>query len=157
MTIDFDRLVTGIDHVQVAIPPGSEEACRAFYAGVLGLVEVEKPALLAARGGLWLLAGERQLHLGVEMDFRPAKKAHPAFSVWDAYRLADQLADAGHNVTWADDIPGVQRFHVHDPVGNRLEFVHKPRDLVEALFGGPKFDGLDLERSKDTGREVDLD
>ncbi len=157
MTIDFDHLVTGLDHVQLAIPPGSEEACRAFYVGVLGFVEVEKPELLAARGGLWLLAGEQQLHLGVEPDFRPAKKAHPAFSAWDAYGLADRLANAGHDVAWANDIPGVQRFHVHDPLGNRLEFIHKPRDSVGVLFGGPKFDDLDLERSKDTGGEVELE
>ena len=157
MTIDFEHLVTGIDHVQVAIPPGSEEICRAFYVGVLGFVEVEKPPVLAARGGLWLQAGDRQLHLGVEKDFRPAKKAHPAFMAWDAYRLAERLTDAGQNVVWANDIPGVQRFHVDDPAGIRLEFVHKPRDFVETRLGGPKFDDLDLERSKDTGREVDLE
>lgn len=121
-------LICGIDHVQVAIPPGSEDVCRTFYADALGMAEIEKPLLLAARGGLWLAAGDRQLHLGVETDFRPARKAHPAFAVRDARRLAEKLVAAGHEVTWADEIPGVTRFHVHDPFGNRLEFVQAPPD-----------------------------
>jgi len=157
MSLDFDCFITGIDHVQVAIPPGSENACRAFYACVLGMAEIDKPPVLASRGGLWLVAGDRQLHLGVEKDFRPAAKAHPAFTVWDAFRLAHRLAEAGHDVTWAREIPGVTRFHVHDPVGNRLEFVHAPRSFVETLVAGPVLEDFDIERSKDTGRDVDLD
>jgi len=157
MSLDFDCFITGIDHVQVAIPPGSEDACRAFYAGILGMAEIEKPPILASRGGLWLVAGDRQLHLGVERDFRPAGKAHPAFTVWDAHRLAERLVEAGHEVTWADEIAGVTRFHVLDPYGNRLEFVHAPRTFMEEFIAGPTFENLDIERSKDTGREVDLD
>jgi catechol 2,3-dioxygenase-like lactoylglutathione lyase family enzyme len=71
--------VTALDHVQVAMPQGQEAAARAFYGGVLGLPEIAKPESLAARGGVWFQCGHQQLHLGVEEDFRPAKKAHPAF------------------------------------------------------------------------------
>jgi catechol 2,3-dioxygenase-like lactoylglutathione lyase family enzyme len=125
-----------IDHVQLACPPGSEAASRAFYTGVLGLPEKPKPPLLAARGGCWFagvrgeLADPRmstgiELHLGVEADFRPARKAHPGL-VWpDLDGLADRLAAAGYPVIWADpaEIPGRRRFHTTDPHGNRLEFL----------------------------------
>jgi catechol 2,3-dioxygenase-like lactoylglutathione lyase family enzyme len=116
-----------IDHVQISCPPGSEDACRAFYAGVLGLPEVEKPPALAVRGGCWFrgtgeLAGT-ELHLGVEADFRPARKAHPGMVRPDLDALADRLAAAGYPVTWSDDIPGRRRFHSADPHGNRLEFL----------------------------------
>jgi hypothetical protein len=73
--------VTALDHVQVAMPQGQEAAARVFYGGVLGLPEIAKPESLAARGGVWFQCGHQQLHLGVEEDFRPAKKAHPAFTV----------------------------------------------------------------------------
>ena len=116
-----------IDHVQIACPPGSEDACRAFYTGVLGLPEVPKPPALAVRGGCWFRGtGEHagtELHLGVEEDFRPARKAHPGL-VWpDLDGLAESLTAAGYPVTWAEDIPDRRRFHTADPHGNRLEFL----------------------------------
>ena len=112
-----------LDHVQLAIPPGSEAQCRAFYVGALGWTEVPKPAVLAARGGLWLQVGTHQVHLGVEQDFRPARKAHPAFAVDDLDALAKRLEVAGVAVTYDDAIPGVNRFYIADPVGNRIEFL----------------------------------
>jgi catechol 2,3-dioxygenase-like lactoylglutathione lyase family enzyme len=104
-----------LDHVQVAAPAGCEEAARAFYGGVLGMREVEKPPALAARGGVWF----EQLHVGVEEGFAPARKAHPAFRVDDLDALAARIGD----VQWDEAIPGVRRFYAHDPFGNRLEFL----------------------------------
>jgi catechol 2,3-dioxygenase-like lactoylglutathione lyase family enzyme len=117
-------MITGLDHVQVSCPAGSEDRLRAFYGDVLGLPEVAKPPVLAARGGVWFQVGPGQLHCGVEQDFRPARKAHPALAVSDAGALdvlAARCDAAWFRVTWSDDIPGVRRFHVADPVGNRLE------------------------------------
>ncbi|TCO53444.1 VOC family protein [Actinocrispum wychmicini] len=118
-----------IHHVQVAVPAGSEDRLREFYHGVLGWTELPKPPLLAARGGCWFKVPGRggpdgELHAGVEQDFRPARKAHPAFVV-DLPAVADALAAAGHEVVWADEaeIPGRRRLHTYDPVGNRLEFL----------------------------------
>lgn len=109
-----------LDHVQLAAPPGCEEAARAFFGGVLGLREVEKPASLAARGGVWFeLEDGRQLHVGVAADFVPATKAHPAFAVEDLDALAARLGD----VVWDGELPGVRRFYAQDPWGNRLEFL----------------------------------
>jgi catechol 2,3-dioxygenase-like lactoylglutathione lyase family enzyme len=107
-----------IDHVQVAAPPGCEEEARAFYGGVLGLHEVEKPEALRGRGGVWF----EQLHVGVEQDFRPARKAHPALAVENLDALAARIGD----VEWDDAVPGVRRFYATDPFGNRLEFLQGP-------------------------------
>ena len=116
-------VITGYDHVQVAVPARSEDVARAFYGGLLGMAEQAKPAALADRGGCWFSAGVAVLHLGVEEPFRPAAKAHPAFIVTDLDDLAGRLGDAGRPVTWStDEIPGVRRFHSNDPFGNRLEF-----------------------------------
>ena len=115
------RLVSGIDHVQVACPAGSEDRLRAFYGGVLGMPEVAKPPILAARGGVWFQAGSQQLHCGVEAGFRPALKAHPCFVVTDLDAAARAVADAGGEVRWDATVPGIRRFHTDDPVGNRLE------------------------------------
>ncbi len=114
-----------LDHVQVAISSGSEGACRRFYVDVVGFAEVEKPEALKPRGGLWLQTGAHQLHLGVEKDFRPARKAHPAFRVADLDGLAKRLEAASAEVKWADpdEIPGRRRFFTADPLGNRLEFI----------------------------------
>jgi catechol 2,3-dioxygenase-like lactoylglutathione lyase family enzyme len=114
-------VIVGIDHVQVAAPPGCEEEARAFYGAVLGLAELEKPPLLAARGGVWFRVGGQELHVGVEQEFAPARKAHPAFAVGDLDALAARIGE----VVWPDpaEIPGVRRFHCSDPFGNRLEFV----------------------------------
>jgi catechol 2,3-dioxygenase-like lactoylglutathione lyase family enzyme len=112
-----------LDHVQLAIPQGAEDLCRAFYAGLLGMKEVQKPPALAKRGGLWLESCPVRIHLGVEEDFRPARKAHPAIAVADLDALARLLSEAGHELAWDDAIPGVRRFYIQDPVGNRIEFM----------------------------------
>jgi catechol 2,3-dioxygenase-like lactoylglutathione lyase family enzyme len=118
--------VAGVDHVQVAAPPGCEEEARRFYGGLLGLEELEKPLALAARGGVWFACGPQQLHVGVERDFAPARKAHPALVVappGDLERLAEELEHAGVAVTWDSELPGTPRFYAPDPWGNRLELV----------------------------------
>ncbi|HZQ17631.1 MAG TPA: VOC family protein [Terriglobales bacterium] len=112
-----------IDHVQLAMPQGQEEAARLFYSALLGMREIAKPPELAKRGGCWFESGTVQVHLGVEKDFRPAKKAHPAFICCDYDGLTSKLRSAGVEVNGVDDIPGVRRSHVHDPFGNRIEFI----------------------------------
>lgn len=115
-----------IHHVQIACPPGSEEALRAFYSGVLGMAEKAKPPILAARGGCWFTDEfGAELHLGVEEGFQPARKAHPALIRPDLDGVAACLEAAGYPVTWGapDEFPGVRRFHSHDCHGNRLEFI----------------------------------
>jgi catechol 2,3-dioxygenase-like lactoylglutathione lyase family enzyme len=114
-----------LHHVQLAIPPGSEAECRWFYCDVLGWRELTKPAALAARGGLWLAAGEDELHLGVEREFHPARKAHPAFAVADLDEIAGRLKAAGARVEFDVAIAGVRRFYTHDAVGNRIEFLEE--------------------------------
>jgi catechol 2,3-dioxygenase-like lactoylglutathione lyase family enzyme len=115
----FERL----HHVQVSMPVGEEDAARAFYSGVLGMTEVEKPPVLAKRGGAWFRAHGAELHLGVEQDFRPAKKAHPAFLVDDLDGLSERLVAHGTTPRWDGDFPGHRRFYADDPFGNRLEFL----------------------------------
>jgi catechol 2,3-dioxygenase-like lactoylglutathione lyase family enzyme len=117
-------MITGLDHVQVAAPPGCEAEARAFYGRLLGLPELEKPPVLAARGGAWFACGAQQLHVGVEPDFAPASKAHPGLAVDSAAALdalAERLTLAGATVRWDDALPG--RFHTEDPWGNRLELL----------------------------------
>jgi len=114
--------ITDIDHVQVAAPPGCEGAARAFYGELLGLEEVPKPAALAARGGCWFRAGSAELHVGVEEPFVAARKAHPGLVVDDLDALRERLEAEGIRVRPDDSLPGVRRFHVDDPFGNRLEF-----------------------------------
>ena len=119
-------VITGIDHVQVAAPPGCEPAVRGFYGGLLELAEVDKPEVLAARGGCWFAVGGQQLHVGVAQPFTPSAKAHPALEVRNRAALetlAARLQAGGHPVEWDDVIPGTARFYVHDPFGNRLELV----------------------------------
>jgi catechol 2,3-dioxygenase-like lactoylglutathione lyase family enzyme len=115
-------LVTGIDHIQIAAPEGCESAAREFFGRLLGLEEIEKPAPLRARGGCWFRIGSRQLHIGVEKDFRPAAKAHPAFAVDDIDLVYAALNAAGVPCVWDEAIAGIRRFYVNDPWGNRLEF-----------------------------------
>ncbi|MGI2327883.1 VOC family protein [Planococcus sp. YIM B11945] len=112
-----------IDHVQVAAPAGNEQAAIEFYAGILGMKQVEKPESLKGRGGAWFEFGSYQLHVGVEAPFSPAKKAHPAFQVNGFEQLQAHLAANGIDVKNDDSIPGVARFFVFDPFGNRLEFL----------------------------------
>jgi catechol 2,3-dioxygenase-like lactoylglutathione lyase family enzyme len=114
--------IVAIDHVQLAMPPGREDDARAFYAGLLGLPERAKPAALAGRGGAWFERGPVRIHLGVEADFRPARKAHPALIVDDLQALAGRLRAAGVDVV-EDPIGGVARIYVADPFGNRLELI----------------------------------
>ena len=115
--------VTGIEHVQLAMPAGGEDAARAFYTGLLGLPERAKPAELAARGGCWFEAPWVKLHLGVEADFRAAKKAHPALLVDDLPAMVATLAAAGIAVTEDDPADGRARCFVNDPFGNRIELM----------------------------------
>lgn len=112
-----------LHHVQLAIPAGSEATARSFYGEVLGMTQLDKPAVLAARGGCWFRAGGWEVHLGVEDDFRPARKAHPGVLVDDLDALAARLTAAGAEVRWDDDFPGHRRFYASDPYGNRLEFL----------------------------------
>lgn len=116
-------MLTAVDHVQLAAPPGSEDRLRAYYVDVLGMTEIPKPPVLAARGGCWFQAGAVQLHLGIEADFRPARKAHPGLRVTGIEAYAERLASLGVQVTWDDNLPGHRRFYSEDPVGNRLEFL----------------------------------
>ena len=114
--------VVGIDHVQIPIPAGGEDEVRRFYAGLLGLTEVPKPAQLAVRGGCWLVGQGVALHFGVEEDFRPSRRAHVALLVDDLEGLRARLDAAGVG-TVDDPMPiGVRRFYAEDPFGNRLEF-----------------------------------
>jgi catechol 2,3-dioxygenase-like lactoylglutathione lyase family enzyme len=115
-------------HVQLAIPPGGEDQCRAFWGGVLGMRELEKPPVLAARGGCWFRGGGLEVHLGVEDPFAAAKKAHPGLLVAGLRELAGALERAGHPVTWDGDFPGHERFYSSDPFGNRLEFLEPAAD-----------------------------
>lgn len=122
-------MIVGIDHVQLAMPRSREHHAREFYVGLLGMIEVPKPEPLAARGGCWFELGPVKLHLGVEDDFRAARKAHPGLLVDDFDALSAALRSMGYDV--ADDhlLPGVRRAHVCDPFGNRIE-------LIEAGNGG---------------------
>jgi catechol 2,3-dioxygenase-like lactoylglutathione lyase family enzyme len=113
----------GLHHVQLAIPPGSEDDCRRFYIDVLGMREVQKPPVLAARGGLWVRGDRLEIHLGIEEDFRPARKAHPGILVDDLDGLAERLTRNGVAVDWDDNFPRYQRFYAFDTIGNRLEFM----------------------------------
>ncbi|MER7670467.1 VOC family protein [Kitasatospora sp. NPDC096128] len=115
----FERL----DHVQLDIPAGAEDECRAFWSGVLGMTELPKPPVLAARGGCWFRGGGVEVHLGVTPDFRPARKGHPGILVTSLDALAERLTAHGHEVTWDDHHPGHRRFFSADKLGNRLEFL----------------------------------
>ena len=117
--------ITAIDHIQLAMPQGQEESARAFYVGLLHFTEVPKPPPLAGRGGAWFESGVVRVHLGVEADFRPARKAHPAFLVENLPALLSRL-DAG-GVMISRDIPldGYERAHVADPFGNRIELMQR--------------------------------
>ena len=116
--------LTGIHHIQLAMPVGEEEAGRRFYGAQLGLTEVPKPSELAPRGGIWFRSGDLEVHLGVEhADFRPANKAHPAFLVDGLDELRGRLEEAGYRIDEDVQLEGFRRFHVRDPFGNRLELV----------------------------------
>ena len=120
--------ILAIDHVQLAAPAGCEENARWFFAGLLGLLEIEKPEPLRSRGGVWFAVGTQQLHVGVEEAFAPARKAHPALIVapTELDALASRLVAAGVSVTWDEALPDTRRFFCADPWGNRIELLAGP-------------------------------
>ena len=118
--------ILSIDHVQIAMPVGEEERARAFYVNILGFVELPKPAALAKRGGAWFQLQNVQLHLGVEADFKPARKAHPAFIVSGLDALITRVQNAGYETdTSQPPLDGYKRAHVFDPFGNRIELMER--------------------------------
>ncbi|RWZ60623.1 glyoxalase [Halobacillus fulvus] len=112
-----------IDHVQLAAPKDSEEEARAFFQGVLGFEEIEKPPKLKKRGGVWFAFGSYQVHIGIEDPFSPAKKAHPAFQVTNLEALKKHLNEKETPFIVDEDLPGADRIYVHDPFGNRMEIL----------------------------------
>jgi uncharacterized membrane protein YphA (DoxX/SURF4 family) len=138
-----------IDHVQLAMPAGQEARARAFYAGILGLTEIPKPANLARRGGVWFQGGDLRLHLGVEDDFHPARKAHPAFLVRNLDALTQQLEHAGVTVITDEPLEGYNRVYVSDPFGNRLELLEPARAV---LRGGSEMTNSGHSWTEDVGR-----
>lgn len=116
-------MLTRLDHIQLAMPSDGEEQARKFWAGVLGMAEEVKPEPLASRGGCWFRSGEIIVHIGVEKDFAPQMKAHPAFCVRDLDEMAHRLTTAGYPVVADDALPNRRRFFTADPFGNRIEFI----------------------------------
>lgn len=114
-----------IDHVQIAIPKGGEAQGRAFFGELLGLTELQKPMDMEARGGCWFVTANHQIHLGIEADFRAAKKAHVALSTNDLDELRTRLERAGYETKDDSDVDGRKRFFTHDPFGNRIEFMDR--------------------------------
>jgi catechol 2,3-dioxygenase-like lactoylglutathione lyase family enzyme len=114
---------SAIDHVQLAMPAGEEDSARRFYRDLLGMMELPKPVELAKRGGCWFGSGTVQIHLGVEADFRPARKAHPALRCADYDGLTARLRASGVEVKDDASIPGVRRCHISDPFANRIELI----------------------------------
>lgn len=123
MTPPPRTLVLALDHVQLAMPRGREADAERFYCDVLGFEVVPKPPHLAARGGRWFRSGSVHLHLGVEADFTPARKAHPAFVVSSLSEVQSRLETAGVEIVWDTQTEGYERFYASDPFGNRLEFM----------------------------------
>lgn len=121
-------MLAAVDHVQLAAPPGTEDLLRPFYVDALGMTEIPKPPALAARGGCWFRAGAVQLHLGIEDDFRPSRKAHPGLRVTDIEAYATWLEAHATRLAWDTGLPGHRRFYAWDPVGNRLEFLEPDED-----------------------------
>ncbi len=120
MTFGFE-----IDHVQIAIPEGSEDRARAFFGDLLKLDELPKPAGLESRGGCWFAVADRQIHLGVDQNFRAAQKAHVALSTIGLDELRVRLERAGYHTQNDSDVDGRKRFFTHDPFGNRIEFMDR--------------------------------
>jgi catechol 2,3-dioxygenase-like lactoylglutathione lyase family enzyme len=116
-------IFSGIDHVQLAAPEGCEQEARYFFAEVLGWVEIPKPENLRKRGGVWFQCGNHQVHIGVQKDFVPAKKAHPAFHVQNLDELRQYLERKAVQVIDDEPLEGAKRFYLNDPFGNRLEFL----------------------------------
>ena len=119
--------ILSIDHVQIAIPPGGEDRARAFYGGMLGLSEVDKPQAMAERKSIWFAAGSVNLHLGIETDFHAAKRAHPAFVVEGLDEILSSCERAGVYVKPDVSFNGFRRVHIFDPFGNRLELMQRAK------------------------------
>jgi catechol 2,3-dioxygenase-like lactoylglutathione lyase family enzyme len=117
--------IVGIDHVQLAMPAGREDEAAAFYVDLLGLAQVPKPPHLAVRGGCWFETATTKLHLGVEADFQPARKAHPALLVDDLGALSARLSAAGLEVRDEGGLDGYLQRYVDDPFGNRIELLER--------------------------------
>ena len=118
--------ILSIDHIQIAMPTGEEEKARGFYIGILGFTEIPKPVELAKRGGAWFQSEGAQLHLGVEQEFRPARKAHPAFIVDELDGLITKAQSSGYETdTLQPPLDGFKRAHVFDPFGNRIELMQR--------------------------------
>jgi catechol 2,3-dioxygenase-like lactoylglutathione lyase family enzyme len=115
--------VRRLDHILLAMPAGREADARKFYEGLLGIPEAAKPPNLAARGGCWFESGELKVHLGVEKNFAPARKAHPAFIVDDLAALTAALTNAGYAIAHDKPLDGYDRIFVDDPFGNRIELM----------------------------------
>ena len=121
-------MLRAIDHVQIAIPPGGEDAARPFYRDLLGLTEVAKTGVQATRGGCWFESGAIKVHLGVEEPFRANRKAHVAFLVDDVSGLGERANAAGYETKTDDNLEGYERVFIYDPFGNRLEFLRPLKD-----------------------------
>lgn len=119
----MSTFLTGIDHIQIAAPKGSEDEARAFYGEVLGMEEIPKPENLRGRGGCWFKCGVGEVHIGIQTDFTPAKKAHPGFTVNALEQLKERLEEFGYTISEEPPIAGRSRFFTHDPFGNRIEFL----------------------------------
>jgi catechol 2,3-dioxygenase-like lactoylglutathione lyase family enzyme len=115
--------IVALDHVQLAMPKGKEDEAESFYSGVLGLTRLEKPAPLAQRGGCWFSNGPVSIHLGVEEDFLPAKKAHPALLIKDLALLVERCGQGAIEVRADHELEGVNRCYIDDPFGNRIELI----------------------------------
>jgi catechol 2,3-dioxygenase-like lactoylglutathione lyase family enzyme len=115
--------IEAIHHVQLAMPEGGEAKAIGFYEGVLGISQVPKPQNLAARGGCWFERDNLKVHLGVDSNFSPAKKAHTAFLIRDIDAARAAIASAGYDTVDDEPLPGYRRFYASDPFGNRLEFL----------------------------------
>ena len=119
----MSTFLTGIDHIQIAAPPHSEDAARKFYGALLGMEEIPKPENLKANGGCWFQCGSQEVHIGIQPDFAPSKKAHPGFTVNALEQLKDRLTEAGYTIKEDAPIEGRSRFFTDDPFGNRIEFL----------------------------------
>jgi catechol 2,3-dioxygenase-like lactoylglutathione lyase family enzyme len=121
------KRVARVDHIQIAAPSGCEPAAREFYGSILGLEEIDKPLVLRTRGGCWFQCDKQQVHIGVELEFQPARKSHLAFVVFSLDELRQTLLARGIHVVDGEDLPGRRRSYADDPWGNRIEFVELQR------------------------------
>lgn len=117
--------IVGINHIQIEAPSGCEAAARAFYGGILGLEEIEKPEQLRSRGGVWFACGAQQIHIGVTNNFEPRHKGHPALEVRHLPFWRMRLITFNIALTEDEPLPGWSRFYINDPWGNRIELLER--------------------------------